>query len=307
MEALLKRLNLPSPVSEVSTAWTDEANIKLLIKRDDLIHPLICGNKWRKLSGILKRYPDTKKIISYGGAWSNHTVAVAAVCQYLEIDCELRIRGEGPYPENQVLQICKSLGADVAFRSRSDYGLEKRTYTYDTGVLTIPEGGHCYDGTLGAVECYQEFAEKPDVLVLAVGTGTFLEGLQDITESDEVRLIGVPALKAGPNPHEYFAVEDATELWTEYHFGGFAKSTDELYENTVQFFRDTGILLDPIYTAKALYGLQDRLKKDRTLHKKTICLIHTGGISGWLGQKDSELRNEALKFLSEYLPGPQVY
>ena len=307
MQKLLDQLKLPSPVSEVKTDWTEEAGIKFLVKRDELIHPLICGNKWRKLSGILLHYPLAKKVISYGGAWSNHIVAVSAVCQVLGISCELRIRGEGPYEENEVLQMCRSLGAELCFLSRSDYALSKRNFRYEDEVLTIPEGGQCYEGTLGARECYAEFDEKPDVIVLAVGTGTFLEGLLDATYPDKVRVVGVPALKAGPNPQDYFAVEDSTELWTDYHFGGFAKTNEELYQNSLQFFKDSGILLDPIYTSKALYGLQDRLKKDSTLHKKTICLIHTGGISGWLGQKESELRMEALKFLSDYLPGPQVY
>lgn len=125
-------LTIPSPVSEISTNWISEHNSNILLKRDDLIHPIISGNKWRKLSGILakNRSSDYDSLITFGGAYSNHLLAVAAVCSILKIRCKAFVRGEAPKTLNAVLKMCKMYGMELAFISRENYQKSNRSRVF---------------------------------------------------------------------------------------------------------------------------------------------------------------------------------
>ena len=120
-------LNIPSPLTQVKTSWSEKAGIELWLKRDDLIHPIISGNKWRKLSGIFNHYnkTDYSSITTFGGAFSNHLVATAASCAILKTPCTAIIRGEEPKVWNPVLKMCQLYGMKLEFVSREEYKARK--------------------------------------------------------------------------------------------------------------------------------------------------------------------------------------
>lgn len=286
VENLIKHLNIPTPWDKVETKWSTKAEIELYVKRDDLIHPLISGNKWRKLSGILKPEEDIEAIVTFGGAYSNHLVACAASAYLLNIRSEGFIRGERPKIPSTVMEICEYFGMQLTYISRAEYRDIKQKSGIHNKTLFISEGGAGLHGTIGCADIITEADVRLDYLMVACGTGTTLAGLSKIL-NDESKLIGIPVLKGG----EFIAAEainmgakENFSLETAYHFGGYAKTDQKLMHFIVEFGSETGILLDPVYTAKCFYAAKDLTLKGRFNPKSKVGLIHTGGLTGWYGK-----------------------
>ncbi|MBR9860521.1 pyridoxal-phosphate dependent enzyme [bacterium] len=295
---LQEHINLNTPTEELSVIWHPEREVQVFVKRDDLIHPLISGNKLRKLEGIFENNPEPKSVVSFGGAYSNHLIALAMLCYYLKIPVTGVIRGEELSADNDVLKSCERLGMKLVFIPRSDYKEQCRTYSFKDGVLTIPEGGHCVDGTIGLKRLAEEL--DTDYAVISCGTGTSVAGL---SKGFKGKTIGVSALKGGDFiQQEARAVgADRFDLWTEYHFGGFAKTNDTLIRATEFLFDKTGILFDPVYTAKAMYGLTAKIDYGYFEPGSTITFIHTGGLSGWWGMQENKVKKKADNLITGFL------
>jgi 1-aminocyclopropane-1-carboxylate deaminase len=265
---------------------------EMFVLRDDLIHPVISGNKWRKLKFVVDRVRNEKLkgIISYGGAFSNHIMAVACASKIFGFEGVINVRGDELSPfSNDVLRYCSQQGARLQFLSRSEYDISKNFYGLDnTGeYLIIPEGGACYEGFLGALEIVNNVSNY-DIIALAQGTTTTSLGvLLAAPPCSEVWVF--PVLK---NFNSIFEMEKLAhkfgrsvnfgdrkkqlKVFDQYHFGGYAKNQSEVRSRLNKQYSGLNLPLDPIYNGKAFLGMIEELGKITT--RKKVLFIHTGGL-----------------------------
>ena len=289
---ILEHLNLPSPVTTIETPWTKKHNLHLSLKRDDLIHPLISGNKWRKLEGILSSHPKEKvtSLVTYGGAFSNHLVATAVTASILQLPCTGVVRGERPKNSNVILSLCELYGMKLNFVSREEYKSVNRKSGLENNTLFIPEGGACVEGTIGCKKIVAELdLNSYNNVFISCGTGTTIAGIAKYFTENHIsleKIVGVQVLKG----EDYITSEleklhglRGVNILDEFHFGGYAKTTPELIDFIKQFTQETGVLLDPIYTGKMIYAIK-ALAENGSLNNKHVVAIHTGGLTGWFGK-----------------------
>lgn len=286
-------LQLPSPIQEIYTPLLEEKKVRLFIKREDLIHPVVSGNKWRKLKYNLLTAKEVghTSILSFGGAYSNHIHALAGASNALGLNSIGIIRGEASFPLNATLAYAQSCGMELHFISREDYK-KKTTPEFLTSLeerfgkfYSIPEGGYNTEGRNGCMEITKEITIDYDVLCCACGTGTTLSGIiASLPEGKKA--IGFPALKGGAFLYEEInalLLSQNTANWhleTDYHFGGYGKWNHELLDFIADFRETHGIQLDQVYTGKLLFGLVDLIRKDFFKERTSIVALHTGGLQG---------------------------
>lgn len=267
----------------------------MFIKRDDLLHPFVSGNKFRKLKYNIKEALQSNhtKIITFGGAYSNHIAATAYACKENEIEAIGIIRGEelaSKIAENPTLKFAADCGMKFEFISRESYrnkaeeafvaSLQKK---YGNHYL-IPEGGA---NTLAVQGCEGIISADDidfDYICCAIGTGTTIAGLINSAYPNQ-KILGFPALKGDflQNDIRKFATNTNWELIKDYHFGGYGVVTDELIDFLNDFYKTNKIPLDPVYTGKMVFGVLDLIQKDYFPEKAKILLIHTGGLQGIAG------------------------
>ncbi len=268
-------------------------DLELFVKRDDLIHKYISGNKIRKLNqNIFSFYKNKcKKLVTFGGAFSNHLLATAALCNELSIDCVGIVRGEElNVNSNGILKKCSSLGMQLNFVSRSSFSEQKKMngLVFHDGIPTwfIPEGGANLEGIEGCKEIVAENEEIFDYYVVAQGTTTTSIGIA-LALPPSAKIIVVPVLKGFDSKSEMKSVLNNVDLWNvikdkiivfdDFHFGGYAKSTNELREFICEINQLNEMQIEEVYTGKALYALKNYLEKN-TVKNKKVLFIHTGGI-----------------------------
>ena len=289
-------LEIFSPVHQLKNELFDQQDLQVFIKRDDLIHPLISGNKWRKLKYILKKASEQNKthLVTFGGAFSNHLLATAAAAARFGFKSTGIVRGEEV--ENSTLFLCRLHGMQLIFVDRDSYrdkpALFNKYFADDIKAIFIDEGGASAEGANGCAELIDELTETYDHIFCACGTGTtaagIINGLQKHQLNTEFHAI--PVFKNGgfiKDEIDRFLTAPANyQLHTDYHFGGYGKVADELIGFVKLFVASTGILIEPIYTGKMLYALYDLAEKKHFAPGSRILVIHTGGIWGLLGMKD---------------------
>jgi len=267
-------------------------DISLFIKRDDLIHPIISGNKFRKLKYNLIEAKNQKKItlLTFGGAFSNHILAVSAAGKEYGFDTIGIIRGEeleDKIETNPTLQKAKEFGMVFDFISRQEYRnknnpefLKKLKEKFGEFYL-IPEGGTNEFAIKGCEEILTEDDKNFDFICCAIGTGGTISGIIN-SSKDCQKILGFPALKGDFLTEDIrkFAKKDNWELVTDYHFGGYAKYDATLIEFINNFYEKHQIPLDPIYTSKMVFGVLDLIEKEYFPPKSKILVIHTGGLQG---------------------------
>jgi 1-aminocyclopropane-1-carboxylate deaminase len=285
-----------SPVHQIHDKLFDERGLKVFIKRDDLIHPIISGNKWRKLKYLLKEAQTKNKthLVTFGGAYSNHLLATSATAAKFEFQSTGFVRGEEV--NNDTLFLCRLHGMNLIFTDRESYRdkqtLFDRHFANDKSAFFIDEGGSSALGAKGCSELIAELDDTYDHIICACGTGTTAAGIiNGITDHQlSTQFHGVPVLKNGEflrkDIDTFLEKPTAYQLHNEYHFGGYGKVNDELIRFVKQFVASTGILIEPIYTGKMLYALYDLASKNHFSPGSRILAIHTGGIWGLLGMKD---------------------
>lgn len=282
-----------SPEQPLNHPLYSEKTVHVSIKRDDMIHPFISGNKWRKLKYNLLKAKKLNKdtLITFGGAWSNHILAVASAAASQGFHAIAFIRGEEV--SNPVLDMCRLFGMRLIFVSREEYrnknGLFNLVEDKDRSFM-INEGGAGLEGALGCSELIAELKFKYDHIFVAAGTGTTAAGIsQGMARHNLNTLLHVvPVLKGG-----IFIKEEMSSLGApienscfhiDYHFGGYAKVKPELISFVQNFVRQTGIMIEPTYTGKALFALHNLLERNFFEKDSRILFIHTGGLTGLLGQ-----------------------
>ncbi|WP_373518299.1 1-aminocyclopropane-1-carboxylate deaminase/D-cysteine desulfhydrase [Pricia sp.] len=280
---------------KVSLPVLTEKQVSLTIKREDLIHPLISGNKFRKLKFNLieakKQGRDT--ILTFGGAYSNHIAATAYAGKLHGFKTIGIIRGEelsGKWEANPTLQLASEHGMRFRFISRDDYRKKenpsylKKLQSEFGSCHIVPEGGTNTLAIRGCEEILTPGDAYFDVVCCPVGTGGTLAGILNSAFENQL-ILGFPALKSDFLSEDIrnFALKENWKLITEYHFGGYAKVTAELIDFVNEFKQKTQIPLDPVYTGKMVFGILDLVKRDYFFPKTKILAIHTGGLQGIMG------------------------
>lgn len=287
-----------------------KAGIEVYVKRDDLIHPFISGNKWRKLKYNYAAYLESgcKGILTFGGAFSNHILATAAFAAQAGIPCIGVIRGEAPRDINPVLTLARLWGMHLIhitrehYRQKEDLSAEWRA----KGYFIIPEGGENEAGVEGCKELVFELAQPYDHILCASGTGCTIAGiLRGVQQSHwESKCHSIPVLKEGLFIKEkvmmYEPNIDSLRIHPQFHFGGYAKTDKKLMAFLHYFAKTTGILTDPIYTAKMFYALFELTKSGEFKPGQKVLAVHTGGLTGLLSEKMlTDVQNSLLDSLSD--------
>ena len=295
----LSILKLPSPVQQLHSAFLNQYNINLYIKRDDLIHKDISGNKWRKLKYNLLAAKNQNKntLLTFGGAYSNHIHATAAAGKYFGFKTIGIIRGEAYETLNPTLQDAHNWGMQLEYISRATY---KKKHTKDFienlkqklgDFYLIPEGGNNELGVKGCHEIIYELKDDFDTICIDCGTGASMAGLI-IALNNRMHTLGFAMLKGADflkkdiESHIRNHSDIAMNNWSlnlDYHFGGFAKTSDELFNFIKLFKQDYDIQLDPVYTGKMFFGLFELIKQGYFKANSKILVIHTGGLQGLRG------------------------
>ena len=268
------------------------------MKRDDLIHPIVSGNKFRKLKYNLLEAKIQKKqiLLTFGGAFSNHIAAVAYAGQQNGLKTIGIIRGDELKNKellNSTLLFAKSCGMEFEFVSREVYRLKSEKLYIDNLRLKfgdfylVPEGGTNSLAVMGCQEIVTEHDANFDFICCAVGTGGTIAGVINSAYPNQ-KILGFPALKGDflKNEIRIFAQNNNWELITDYHFGGYGKVNKELIIFINQFFSSTQIPLDPIYTGKMVYGVLDLIANNYFPANSKILMIHTGGLQGIQGMNE---------------------
>lgn len=284
-----------SPVQKIEDALFTDKKLALYLKRDDLIHPLISGNKWRKLKYVLADagQQHKKHLVTFGGAFSNHLLATACAGASYNFRTTGFVRGEEV--ENDTLLMCRLFGMDLIYVDRNSYQHKKelflRHFSADPEAYFIDEGGASVLAARGCSELVAELPEEYNHVFCACGTGTTSAGIINGLAQHRLPTVfhGVPVFKnAGwmkQDIEKYLLKTASFILHLDYGFGGYAKTTPELLGFIKKFIAEKGILIDPVYTGKMLFAVYDLAKKDYFLPGSKILTVHTGGIFGLFGMK----------------------
>ncbi len=310
-----------SPLQKLHSPFLDKAEIQLYVKRDDLIHPLFGGNKWRKLKYNLKfaRQQKFNTLLTFGGAWSNHIYATAAAARHYGFNSIGIIRGEKHTPLNATLTFAKHCGMQLHYVSRAEYRKkyqtdfqEKLRQQYGNAYI-LAEGGSNALAIKGSAEIVDEINNQInhafDIICCACGTGATLAGLISALKPEQTG-IGFSALKGGDFLSDEvknflhandMAPEKADKSktnishpetnpenpnWhidTAFHFGGYAKINDTLINFMRNFESQYGFSLDAVYTGKMFYGLFKRIEEKQFKPGTSIIALHSGGLQGNAG------------------------
>lgn len=291
-----------TPIQEIHHAVLKKAGVRLIIKREDLNHPHVSGNKWWKLKYNLADalQKDHKTILTFGGAFSNHIYAAAAAAQELKVNSIGIIRGEETWPLNPTLQFAINHGMQIHYVTRDEYQRKSTQEFMDNlhrefgAFYLIPEGG----SNLLAVKGCAEFAETElskidcDFLCLPVGTGGTMAGFI-CGFHDRKNIIGISVLKNGgflkgeiENLSEDFSGKSYQNwsLLTAYHHGGYAKFTKELLSFIDEMKRLHDLPLDHVYTGKLLWAVMKEIETGSFKSGSTILVLHTGGLQGIINE-----------------------
>ena len=285
-------VNLPTPIQEISHPPFIKKGIRLFVKRDDLIHPHIMGNKWRKLKYNLEaiRKKRISKIVTMGGAYSNHIAATAAMAAENNLESIGIIRGdELDSSSNSTLEFAKKNGMEFHFTDRTTFRvwreapeLIKEKYP---DHYFLPEGGTNDLAIKGCGEIISEIAMDFNVLVTPVGTGGTFAGL--LKSATNQKIVGVSSLK-GDFIHteirqllKNHRIDNLNyQIIDSYHHGGYGKTSKELIDFINWFKEIFDIPLDPIYTGKSFFAVWDMINGNKFENNLKIVILHTGGLQG---------------------------
>lgn len=294
--------------------------VELWVKREDLIHPEVSGNKWRKLKYFLEDFRASGKevILTFGGAYSNHLAAVAALGRITGIPVRALVRGEEVL-RNPTLDYCRAQGMEVEAISRKEYATKDEPEFLQhlagilPGVYVIPEGGKGPLGVKGCTEITRDLPEGFSRICCAAGTGTTAAGL--LAGGYPARLRVYSPFKGGRflapaisrllrDYYGYFSTAEGEQILPgerldmreNYHFGGFGKTTGPLIDFMNRIYRQYQLPLDPVYTGKMFYGVWEEVQRGAIPAGEKLLLIHTGGRQGIRGMNE-KLRASGKKTL----------
>jgi len=280
-------------------SFVEEANRKITVKRFDEMHPTINGNKWFKLLFNLDEMKrrGAKKLVTFGGAYSNHIYATAAAASELGLHSVGIIRGEEPKEYSPTLLFAKECGMEFCFISRADYeernSEEMKAWVYEKweSAFLVPEGGSNYLGMNGAMQMVNEEDFEFDHWLVAAGTGTTAAGL--LVQSKPHQKVWIYSALKGEHYmrneirnkliyffHDEVAADEVLEravVFSEDEFGGYGKFNDRLIEFVQEMNRVHQLPLDVVYTGKLMHSFFVQNKKP---NEGSVLMFHTGGLQG---------------------------
>ena len=291
--AKMKLLEHKIPIVEIPI----ESKVRLFIKREDLTHPEISGNKYWKMFFNVKKYLEKevaeRKIITFGGAFSNHIAAAAALGNEFGIKTLGVIRGnelEDSWQENPTLFSAHQNGMSFRFVTRETYRYKekmmKELQTEFPESLVVPEGGTNENAVEGIQHTLTDETNDFDYICSAVGTGGTVSGLSKFAQPHQ-KIIGFKAVKDNSlenriknlSKKDNFILIDASD-------GGFGKITDENVRFINEFYQYFGIVLEPVYTGKMLRKIFEMIADDYFPANSKILAFHTGGLQGIVGANE---------------------
>ncbi|MFD2512779.1 1-aminocyclopropane-1-carboxylate deaminase/D-cysteine desulfhydrase [Pontibacter locisalis] len=293
---------MEAPLQQIKDPLLEEHQLSLWVKREDLLHPHISGNKWRKLKYNLQVAREQQKtaLLTFGGAYSNHIAATAAAGKEYGFSTTGIIRGEEHLPLNPTLSFAASCGMELHYISREEYRkkqepafLQELKEQFGQPYI-IPEGGTNALAVKGCTEIIEDIAIDYDYVCCASGTGGTTAGIIAGLAGNK-KILGFPALKGGE-----FLQQEIEQLitsyngqmyrnWqliTDYHFGGYAKVKPELVDFIKAFQEQHQVPLEPIYTGKMMYGVFDLIRQNYFPRGSRIVAVHTGGLQGNAGFRE---------------------
>jgi 1-aminocyclopropane-1-carboxylate deaminase len=292
-----------TPLQEILHHPGKKHNIRLFIKRDDLVHPTIQGNKWRKLHLLLENKTISKGIVTFGGAFSNHIHAVAAAGKVHSFQTVGIIRGKYVDLNNPTLAFAQAKGMILHPIDKRDYDAKSSPAIDEILALypefyVLPEGGSTEYGIEGCKEISSEIIQQmkdyniptPYHVCVPAGTGCTAAGVILGLGSEGKTYIFQAATKGVTNDDiQHFLSKKPTQfvdyqfIEKDYTFGGFASMTSELMTFIKNFEKETSILLDPVYTGKMMFGIFELMETGYFEANSVVVAVHTGGLQGWGG------------------------
>ena len=304
LDAFKTSLTLPSPLIPFRPIWEGADKVSLFVKRDDAIHPVMSGNKWRKLSHALTS-PLPKAIVSFGGGFSNHLHALGFVCHKLGIPLNAIIRGDYSASPTPMIEDLKSWGTHInyvdriTYKKRNDSAYLQQLKQQHPDATIIPEGGSQAQALQGIEDMVDEIDIDFDFIVAPVASGATLAGIvsalnkrnknnaADTHQLVVCKAIGVGVLKGEDYLEglvEQFLPASLGRLnWHidhNYHFGGYAKAPNELQTFCNDFKNTFDFDIEPVYSGKAFWAVKDMLAKGMFKDGSRIVILHTGGLQG---------------------------
>ena len=280
---------------QIKSRLLTENDIKLYVKRIDLIDKYISGNKWYKLKYNIKSaiHNSKKSILTFGGAYSNHLLATAVIAKKYKLKSIGLVRGEKKQNLNPILSLVEQYGMHVdyisrsCFRMRDDKNIVSNFKKIYGDFYLIPQGGTNNLGVIGAQEILTDL-DNHNYICVPVATGGTISGIINSSNSKQ-KILGFKTIKGEgdlvKNIKKY-TNSNNWDLLDNYTFGGFAKYDVQLLNFIKNFDLKYSIKLDVIYTSKMMFGLFDLIKKGYFKRKSTILAIHTGGLQGNLGMNE---------------------
>jgi len=279
-----------SPIQSTNLDSANRREISVDIKRDDLLHPIVSGNKWRKLKHVLLYIESLgfRKVAVMGGPYSNLIHAIAYLANRLGWSIQLFIRG---YPEQELTPMLLDAvrwGAKITYVNRVDFKQMRQVRPeLPEDVFWIEEGGNSDLALKGTAELLMEVSAEYDYIITATATGTTLAGLAVAVEKKKVdsKVLGISVLNNAKQVSEDVGKllnnnYQLPQLISGYEFGGYAKKSKELIEFIHFFSAQNNIPLEPIYSGKSFYAVADLIKRDYFPCKSKVLLLHCGGLQG---------------------------
>lgn len=282
-----------SPLEKLHHPEFTAHKLEVWIKRDDLLHPLVSGNKWRKL-----KYPvlqaaqmGFKGILSFGGAFSNHLHALAALGSECEFPVTAIVRGESSYRTNPTLSQIEKWGGKLEFvdretyRRRHDVEYLESLVAHYPNLAIVAEGGSVELALKGVAETVHELPFAPQHILTPVGSGGTIAGLASGTQAKVTGIAAVRDTSLNDKIKQLLGEKDRHnwQLNFDYADKGFGKFSDELLNFMYQMQEAFQLTLEPIYTAKMFNGFFGLIKQGYFAPGSKVVLLHTGGLQGLKG------------------------
>ena len=291
LESLETTLTLPSPCVVFKPNWPGSSNVNLWVKRDDAIHDVISGNKWRKLQNVLNSFSQSR-IVSFGGAYSNHLHALGFACSQLGIPMTALVRGHQSATPSPMLQDLTNWHVDIEFVDRITYQQRDNKDYLETlrerfvDALIIPEGGSQLSAIQGIQTMMDEVHDKIhfDTIMAPVASGATLAGIVSALKPKQ-NALGVGVLKGEGYLESLVSqfLPSSNEQWNinhNFHFGGYAKVKPELLQFCETFNSLAPFKIEPVYSGKLFWALKDLLAQGFFADNANIVIVHTGGLQG---------------------------
>lgn len=285
-------IELPSPIQAFAPDWPGAERLSIHIKRDDLIHPVVSGNKWRKLSGVFSDPTSLpREVVSFGGGFSNHLHALGYCCNKLKIPMTALVRGDYTKQPTPMLSDLARWGMRIQYVTKREYNrrhdndyINALHQTYPAATI-IPEGGSQQLALAGVQQILRETPQGYDVVMCPVASGATLAGLITALRPEQ-QAIGIAVLKGVgylESLVEQFLPDDYRRDWCiEHHFhhGGYAKSSESLSAFIETTQAQYQIPLEPVYSGKLFFALKALIAHNYFVKGTKILVLHTGGLQG---------------------------